>query len=627
MLQRRTLDGATSLPVAVQPKILIGPIDDPLEHEADHVADQATHMPSAKISISARPPQNSLKCAGCEQDVKLQQKAAGAQADAGATSIVHQVLGTTGRPLDAPTRAYFEPRFGYDFSQVRVHVGFEAEQSARVMSAQAYTVGHDIVFGAGRFTPTTHEGRRLIAHELTHVVQQGGNGTILQRGPGDIAGADDQPTAFAVFVADERRRGDKRYARRLGGADAARLRKAGALSVDDRQELNAKLRFFEGDAKEAYIQEIRPALREVARVGRTHEIEMPKEYVGSDKGPKRVRLLSLDYSGPEVCGGQPCVTDAEIYADLERSRADNAAAEAKATAERKRRAEIGRHGTKQQKWELDFEIQYSQLKNVGARVGPRDAGIMTETGVRVPRDPKDFLAPRPFYERRDAAFLAWQGFIHYAEIVEAGHDAAAREMALQRNGGFPIPDDRLDLYAYTHWSRKAVASRKGAELGLLVANVVFAVEDVAAALAKRRTGPAPPVSQLVQGLSDDARLALQRLGVAADDIEQFTNGAKVWGAVSRGNAKLVPYFQREGQRLTAGILGAHAHLDRAGMIRAYLTFRQESMALAKQLDAKILRLEADVVTNTDELLPELLARGYREIEDRPFSYFLEVPVQ
>ena len=201
-------------------------------------------------------------------------------------------------------------------------------------------------------------------------------------------------------------------------------------------------------------------------------------------------------------------------------------------------------------------------------------------------------------------------------------------MALGRNGGFPIPDDRLNLYAYTHWSRKAVASRKGLELGLLVANVAFALEDVAAALANRRgSPPSPPIPQLAQGLSNEARQNLLRLGVAADEIEQFANGAKVWGGVSRGNAKLVPYFQREGEKLTAGILGAHAHLDRAGMIRAYLTFRQESLALAKQLDAKILRLEADVVTNTDELLPELLAKGYKEIEDRPFSYFLDIPVK
>ena len=75
-----------------------------------------------------------------------------------------------------------EQRFGYDFSQVRVHPGRGREQSARDVNANAYTVGHDIVFGAGRFAPETHEGRRLIAHELTHVVQQSRvEGDVVQR--------------------------------------------------------------------------------------------------------------------------------------------------------------------------------------------------------------------------------------------------------------------------------------------------------------------------------------------------------------------------------------------------------------------------------------------------------------
>ncbi len=67
-----------------------------------------------------------------------------------------------------------EQRFAYDFSQVRVHPGAAAEQSAQDVNANAYTVGHDIMFATGRFAPETHQGRRLIAHELTHVVQQSG---------------------------------------------------------------------------------------------------------------------------------------------------------------------------------------------------------------------------------------------------------------------------------------------------------------------------------------------------------------------------------------------------------------------------------------------------------------------
>jgi hypothetical protein len=87
-----------------------------------------------------------------------------------------------GSRLDADTRTLMGPHFGRDFSQVRVHSGATAEQSARDVSATAYTVGHHIVFDSGRFAPTTHEGQRLLAHELAHVVQQSGVGGT-SRGP------------------------------------------------------------------------------------------------------------------------------------------------------------------------------------------------------------------------------------------------------------------------------------------------------------------------------------------------------------------------------------------------------------------------------------------------------------
>src|SRR5437879_1248547 len=87
---------------------------------------------------------------------------------------VHEVLRSAGQPLDLTTRAFMEPRFEHDFSQVRVHADAKAAQSARSLNALAYTVGHDVVFDAGQYAPRTSEGRRLLAHELTHVVQQRG---------------------------------------------------------------------------------------------------------------------------------------------------------------------------------------------------------------------------------------------------------------------------------------------------------------------------------------------------------------------------------------------------------------------------------------------------------------------
>src|SRR5262249_22371307 len=89
---------------------------------------------------------------------------------------VDRALSDPGKPLDPELRQDMEQRFGYDFSRVRVHSDAAAQQSARELNANAYTVGHDVVFWAGRFPAGTHENRRLLAHELAHVVQQSGAG-------------------------------------------------------------------------------------------------------------------------------------------------------------------------------------------------------------------------------------------------------------------------------------------------------------------------------------------------------------------------------------------------------------------------------------------------------------------
>lgn len=87
--------------------------------------------------------------------------------------IVHRVLRSPGQPLDTATRAVFEPYFGHDFSGVRVHTDTKAAESARAVNALAYTVGRDVVFGAGQYAPFTGPSRKLLSHELVHVVQQG----------------------------------------------------------------------------------------------------------------------------------------------------------------------------------------------------------------------------------------------------------------------------------------------------------------------------------------------------------------------------------------------------------------------------------------------------------------------
>src|SRR5262249_9034178 len=85
--------------------------------------------------------------------------------------IVHEVLRSPGEPLDTETREFFEPRFGHDFGQVRVHTDGKAAESARAVAALAYTTGRDIVFGSGQYAPHRAAGKRLLTHELAHVVQ------------------------------------------------------------------------------------------------------------------------------------------------------------------------------------------------------------------------------------------------------------------------------------------------------------------------------------------------------------------------------------------------------------------------------------------------------------------------
>ena len=158
----------------MQPKLAIGDVNDPLEHEADRVADQVMRMPAPEIKPAAAPPQISRKCAACEADEQLLRKRSDVAklAAAEAPSLVHEVLRSPGQPLDVATRTYFEPRFQQDFSRVRVHADSQATASAQAVQARAYTVGPNIVFGTGQYAPATQTGQRLLAHELTHVVQQ-----------------------------------------------------------------------------------------------------------------------------------------------------------------------------------------------------------------------------------------------------------------------------------------------------------------------------------------------------------------------------------------------------------------------------------------------------------------------
>lgn len=115
-------------------------------------------------------------CSHCQEEEELHRKeASGTEAPKGneRLRLVQDVLRSSGQPLDGTTRSFMESRFGEDFSQVRVHTDAKAAESARAVNASAYTVGQNVVFANGQYTPSQNSGLRLLAHELTHTIQQG----------------------------------------------------------------------------------------------------------------------------------------------------------------------------------------------------------------------------------------------------------------------------------------------------------------------------------------------------------------------------------------------------------------------------------------------------------------------
>lgn len=164
------------------------------------------------------------KCAsdGCAERRKKQmtlQRSSTNQAEPSEVPpIVHEVLRSPSEPLDTDTRAFMELRFGHDFSQVRVHADAKAAESARAVNALGYTVGKEVVFGAEQYVPTTAKGRQLLAHELTHVVQQGGwsgdiermQGQQILSSSGDAAEREADKTSASISAGEYIKRSHQR---------------------------------------------------------------------------------------------------------------------------------------------------------------------------------------------------------------------------------------------------------------------------------------------------------------------------------------------------------------------------------------------------------------------------------
>ena len=154
------------------------------EHEADRVSEQVTNG---------------------EEPIQMKRAGVDNSGQNSVPPIVDEVLRSPGAALDPETRAHMEPRFGYDFSNVRVHTNERAAESARAVNARAYTVGNNVVFGAGQYTPVSYGGQKLLAHELAHVVQQDGGPQVVARSPDELEKGTMIPLGFPEDLLDAER--------------------------------------------------------------------------------------------------------------------------------------------------------------------------------------------------------------------------------------------------------------------------------------------------------------------------------------------------------------------------------------------------------------------------------------
>jgi hypothetical protein len=184
--------------MGIQAKLKVGPPGDIYEQEADHMADAVMRMPEPVVQRQSEEEEELIQTKPIaeqisplvqrqvdeeEEEEEEEEETLQAKEVPGRTHEVNhdlesriQTLKGGGQPLPESVRAFFEPRFGRDFCQVRVHTDTQASGTAQDINARAFTVGRDIMFGAGQYSLERVEGKRLLAHELTHVVQQGYSG-------------------------------------------------------------------------------------------------------------------------------------------------------------------------------------------------------------------------------------------------------------------------------------------------------------------------------------------------------------------------------------------------------------------------------------------------------------------
>lgn len=232
----------------VHAKLTVSQPGDPDEEEADRVADAVVSrsaVPSIQRMCDAC--SSSKPCGTCEEEeVHAKRETAGSAPSARSVSHAVDAISGSGTPLPPGLRASYESRFGRDFSSVRLHLGTQASASARGIGARAYTAGQNIAFAPGEYRPHDREGQRLLAHELTHVVQQANGATpMVRRGaldPGNTA-------AWDWFGKVDSHRKDPSYVQTVGAASGAAATLGKSMGEGGAPKNDAERDAFENKAK------------------------------------------------------------------------------------------------------------------------------------------------------------------------------------------------------------------------------------------------------------------------------------------------------------------------------------------------------------------------------------------
>ena len=188
-LSKFKLDKISILPSinnGVQTKLKIGAPNDKYEKEADRIADKIVGISDSSIQIKSTSqkrgtsfPNIQRKCLKCEEE-SIQTKTSGSSSGDVSVSVMNQIQKTRGggRVMDNTTQSYMSSRFGTDLSGVRIHNDASSVMLNKKINSRAFTIGQDVYFNQGEYSPNSIDGKRLLAHELTHVIQQKGNGPL-----------------------------------------------------------------------------------------------------------------------------------------------------------------------------------------------------------------------------------------------------------------------------------------------------------------------------------------------------------------------------------------------------------------------------------------------------------------